>query len=270
MTVTPVLRPMRVLLGVAAVLVLLAGTQLFVFTLRTEEYFAWTVANPLTAAFLGAAYWGSFVIEALAARERVWANARIAVPSVLVFTVLTMVVTLIHLDQFHLGDRFAWNTRAVTYGWIAIYALVPVLLLVVLVAQLRTPGVDPPRTRPPPGWLTALMGGHAALMLGLGVVLLIAPGVGARVWPWPLTPLTGRAIGAWLVGLGVAAAHALVERDLRRVRAAAWGYLTIAGLQAVALARFPDRMQWSTPSGVVYIAVLASMAVAGLVAVRRA
>ena len=270
MTATPVLRPMRVLLAVAAVLVLLAGTQLFVFTLRTEEYFAWTVANPLTAAFLGAAYWGSFVIEALAARERLWANARIAVPSVLVFTTLTLIVTLVHRDQFHLSARFAWNTRAVTYGWIAIYALVPALLLVVLIAQLRTARTDPPRTAPPPRWLTALIGAHAALMLGLGLVLLIAPTIGARVWPWTLTPLTGRAIGAWLVGLGVAAAHALIERDLRRVRPAAWGYLAIAGFEALALARFPDRMQWSSPSGVIFVVVLASMVVAGVAAVRRA
>jgi hypothetical protein len=266
---TPVLRPMRALLVVAAVLVLLAGTQLFVFTLRTEEYFAWTIANPLTAAFLGAAYWGSFVIEGLAARERVWANARIAVPSVLVFTALTLVVTFIHLEQFHLGAQFGWNTRAVTYGWIAIYALVPLLLGVVLVAQVRAPGTDPPREQPPPVWLTAVIGVHAVLLLGLGAVLLAAPTVGARVWPWTLTPLTGRAIGAWLIGLGVAAAHALIERDLRRVRPAAWGYVAIAVLQGIALARFPDRMQWSSPSGVIYVVVLVSMAVAGVAAVRR-
>ena len=58
---------MRWLLGVAAVLVMLAGTQLFVFAERTNEFFAWTITNPLTAATLGAAYWGSFVIETLGA-----------------------------------------------------------------------------------------------------------------------------------------------------------------------------------------------------------
>jgi hypothetical protein len=264
---TPLRRPMRVLLEVAAALVLLAGMQLFGFPLRTAEFFAWTIANPLTAAFLGASYWASFVIEALAARERLWANARIAVPSVLVFTVLTMVVSLVHLGQFHLGARFALHTRVVAWGWLAIYALVPLLLLVVLVAQLRTPGTDPPRQTPPPVWLQIIIGAHAVGLLGLGLVLLFAPGVGARVWPWALTPLTGRAIGAWLIGLGVAAAHALVERDLRRLRPAAWGYIAIAILQAIALARFPHQMRWSSPSGVVYVAVLASIALVGVAAV---
>ena len=84
--VEPLVPGMRVLLYVAAVLVLLAGFQLFVFTDRTATYFAWTVRNPLAAAFLGGAYWASVSFEALAARQRIWANARIAVPTVLVFS----------------------------------------------------------------------------------------------------------------------------------------------------------------------------------------
>ena len=47
---------MRALLAVAAVLVFLAGTQLFVFSTRTARYFAWTIDPPMTAAFLGAHY----------------------------------------------------------------------------------------------------------------------------------------------------------------------------------------------------------------------
>jgi hypothetical protein len=35
--------------------VLLAGLQLFVFATETDRFFAWTIASPLTAAFLGAA-----------------------------------------------------------------------------------------------------------------------------------------------------------------------------------------------------------------------
>ncbi|MBA3629040.1 MAG: hypothetical protein H0W55_05095 [Actinobacteria bacterium] len=46
---------MRKLLWIAGFLVFLAGMQLFVFTERTEIWFAWTIDVPLTAAFLGAA-----------------------------------------------------------------------------------------------------------------------------------------------------------------------------------------------------------------------
>src|SRR5262249_60528936 len=99
--------PLRVLLVVAAVLVLLAGLQLFGFSLRTKDFFAWTVANPLTAAFFGANFWGACVIESLGARERLWANARIAVWPVFVYTAAMLAVSLAYLGQVHLGPAFA-------------------------------------------------------------------------------------------------------------------------------------------------------------------
>ena len=179
--VKPLLPGMSRLLYVAAVLVLLAGFQLFVFTDHTASYFAWTIRNPLAAAFLGAGYWASVAFEALAARQRIWANARIAVPTVLVFTLLTLVATLLHLGLFHLGGQFATSTRLVTWAWIAIYTVVPLLMLIILAVQLRTPGGDPPRSAPLPGWvygLLAVPGGRAA---GPGRGAVRGAGPGRRV-----------------------------------------------------------------------------------------
>jgi hypothetical protein len=128
--VRPLAPAMRWLLLVAAVLVFLAGFQLFVLTERTGTYFAWTIANPLAAAFLGASYWASLSIEAVAGRQAAWGHAHIAVPAVLVFTVLTLVATLLHLDKFHFGSSFAIGTQIFTWAWIAIYVLVPLLMMI--------------------------------------------------------------------------------------------------------------------------------------------
>jgi hypothetical protein len=259
----PLVPGMRRLLFTAAVLVLLAGLQLFVFTGRTGTFFAWTIANPLAAAFLGAGYWASVSIEALAARQPLWANARIAVPTVFVFTVLTLVATLLHLGQFHLGGRFGAGTQIVTVAWIAVYAVVPLLMLIVLVVQARTPGVDPPRSAGLPAWLYAVLGTQAVVLLGFGVALFAAPGQAAPLWPWKLTPLGAQATAAWLISLGVAATHALLERDARRLRPAAVGYILLAVLEAVALARYPHRFEWHSASGTVYLIFLATMLLAG-------
>lgn len=263
MTRRPLVPAMRVLLYVAAVLVLLAGFQLFVFTGRTDTYFAWTIVNPLAAAFLGAAYWASVAIEALAARQVLWANARIAVPTVLVFTVLTLAATLNHLDKFHLGSDFAAGTRIVTWAWIAVYALVPVLMLIILVVQARTPGSDPPRLVVLPGWLCGLLAVQAVGLFGLGVALFAVPDQAAPLWPWKLTTLVAQATGAWLISLGVAAAHAVRERCARRLRPAAVGYVLLVVLQCVALARYPHQFAWGSASGIVYLIVLASMLLTG-------
>lgn len=267
--IKPLVPGVRWLLYTAAVLVLLAGFQLFVFTERTNTYFAWTIVNPLAAAFLGAGYWASFAIEALAARQRIWANARIAVPTVFVFTVLTLVATLLHLDKFHLGGSVPAGTRVVTWAWIAIYVLVPLLMLVVLVRQARTPGSDPPRSVLLPGWVYAALAVQAIILLGFGVALFAAPGPTAPLWPWQLTPLLAQATGAWLISLGVAAAHALLERDARRLRPAMVGYLLLAVLQAIAVARYPHRFHWGSTAGIIYLIFLVSIVPTGAAGLVR-
>ena len=268
--VKPLLPAMRRLLYVAAVLVFLAGCQLFIFSDRTASYFAWTIRNPLAAAFLGAGYWASVPFEALAARQRIWANARIAVPTVLVFTLLTLAATLAHLDLFHLGGQFAISTRIVTWAWLAIYITVPLLMLIILAVQLKTPGVDPPWSAPLPPWLYGLLTLQAIVMLSLGVALLATSGQGAPWWPWKLTPLLAQAIGAWLIGFGVAAAHELVEQDARRLLPASVSSVLLAVLLFIALARYPDRFDWSSAAGVVYLFLLVTLLVTGGTGLARA
>ena len=199
----------------------LAGFQLTVFPERTAEWFAWTIDVPMTAVFLGAAYWSSAVLEIAGARSSGWSRARLTVWTVLVFTTLTLVVTLVHLDKFHLGPEQPTSARIITWGWIAIYAAVPVGMVAGLVLQARADvpaaDVDHVRRQLPRGlrWLLAGLGG---VLLVAGVAMLVAPESAADLWSWPLTPLTARAVGAWLVGLGWAAAHAWLIDDVDSVQ----------------------------------------------------
>ena len=265
----PLAPGMRWLLFTASVLVLLAGIQLLVFTGRTDHFFAFTIANPLAAAFLGAAYWAAVPIEALAGRQPLWANARIAVPAVLVFTVLTLAVTLTHLGQLHLGSQFPAGTRIVAVAWIAIYVLVPALMIILLAVQARTPGADPPRSAGLPGWLYVVLAVQAIVLIGVGIALFAMPGQAGPLWPWHLTPMMAQATGAWLIALGVAAGHALLERDARRLRPAAVGYLLLAALLSIELARYPHQFHWDTRAGVIYLIFLVTMLLTGAVGLAR-
>src|SRR5829696_6786210 len=172
---------MRRLLYVAALLVFLAGVQLFVFPLRTDRYFAWTINSPMTAVFLGASYWSAMALELGAARAARWSSARIAVPAVFLFTTLTLVVTLRHLDRFHLDGDLPANTRAVTWAWLAIYAIVPALLAGAWIVQRGTSTVVP-RPAGLPTAVRATLVALAAVLLGVGVALLVAPGLADAAW----------------------------------------------------------------------------------------
>ena len=242
---TPVTAPMRVILYVAAFLVFLAGLQLTVFATRTAEWFSWTIDVPMTAVFLGAAYWSSAVLEVAGARSAGWGRARLTVWTVLVFTVLTLVVTLVHLDKFHLGAEQPTSARLVAWGWLAIYAGVPVAMVVALVLQARSrlPAVDVVR-RPLPVGLRVLLVVLAVVLIGVGVALLVDPTWASAAWSWPLIPLTARAVGAWLVGLGWAAAHAFLIDDEDSVQPLGLTGATFVLLESVALVRHGDDLDW--------------------------
>ena len=210
-------------------------------------------------------------LEFLAAREREW--ARIAVPAVLIFTTLTLIVTLVHIDRFHLGPSFAFETRFLTWVWIAVYAIVPIVMSALLVPQLRAHGAADHRRAPLPGWVRLTLIVHALIMALLGLGLLLFPQAVAPLWPWMLTPLTARAIGAWLLSLGVAAAHASGENNWSRVRPAVGSYVILAALQFIALARYPADVNWASLSAWVYIIFLLSvlaLGVSGTIAARQA
>jgi hypothetical protein len=244
---------LRRLLLVAALLVFLAGLQLFVFPRRTADWFAWTIQPPMTAVFLGAAYWSSAVLEIAGARAPGWRGARLAVGSVLVFTTLTLVVTLVHLDRFHLGAEHPSSARGVAWGWLAIYTVVPVMLGVIGIRELsrERSRVDPVAGRRLPTPLRVLLLVLALVLVGTGVVLLLAPATASTLWSWPLTPLTARAVGAWLVGLGWAAGHAALVDDADDVRPVGWTGVTFVVLQVLALARYGSDLT-EGPAAVLY------------------
>jgi len=256
---------------VAAGLAFIAGMQLYVGTEHTDRYFAWTIKPPLSAAFLGATYWGALVLLFLASRERTWAMARLTTISTLLLVTLLLVVTLVHIDRFHTGSSSA-VTLAGTYAFIAAYVVLPVALAVLVVRQLRLPGGDPARTARLPMWARVALAVQGAVLLVVGALLLVAPVATRGVWPWALTPLLGRAAGAWLFTVGFALALSLREDDWRRLRVPLIGYGVLALLQLGALARYSGTPDWGRPQAWAYVAFLATMlafAATGLHAGRR-
>ncbi|WP_240684966.1 hypothetical protein [Arthrobacter nitrophenolicus] len=263
----PVIAPMRWLLYIAAFLVFLAGLVLFVFPLRTAEWFAWTVNPPMTAVFLGAAYWSAAGLEVAGARATSWESARLAVWPVFVFTTLTLGVTLIHLDRFHLSPGAGLLAQVATWAWLAIYAIVPVAMLVISWVQIQSRRPAPASmaaARPvlPPA-LRLLLVVIAGVLVLYGVALLAVPAAASTWWPWTLSELTARAVGAWLVGLGWSAAQGQFSSDVRTVRPVALTSVAFVILQALALLRHGDALTWTGAPAVGFITVLFAIGVAG-------
>jgi hypothetical protein len=262
-------RLVRLLLVVAGTLVATIGIPLVLFSEQTDVGFAWTIQPPITAAFLGGAYWASATLEFLSARERRWMDARIAVPAVLAFTVLTLIVTVVHLGRFHLGSAEPL-ARLVAWAWLAVYAGFPLVLGPALVLQLRARRAASPRTERLPSWFRGLLVIQGVALGGAGVWLMLAPEAAAPLWAWSLTALTGRAIGAWLIGLAIISLQMAWEDEWARLRPAVAASGVFVVLQVVAIVRFGSVADWSRPLGLLLLAVLASMTVVTVVGLPRA
>jgi uncharacterized integral membrane protein len=262
----PVLRPVRVLLVAFGVLTALAVLALFVRPETTDRFFAWTIQPPLTAAFLGAAYAGGCALVVLSVRVTAWAHTRASIGTILVFTVLTLVATLASLDRFHFGVPAAFP-RSAAWFWLTVYVVLPVVMAVLLVLQARAPGTHPSRLCPLPRWLVALLAFEGATMFGIGVVLYVWPGALAA-WPWPLSALTSRAIGAWLISFGIAAGAALVGNDLGGLRAPAVAYLVFAVAEVVVVLRYRSSFAWDAGPAWLYFGFLVLVGITAAAGVR--
>jgi hypothetical protein len=258
----PLIWPMRTILCVGGFFVLVAGIQLWAFSDRTDEIFAWTIQSQMSAAFIGSFYWAAAILALLSARQATWARARLGVPGVLAFVWLTLLATLLHLDLFHL-DEGGFKAQAAGWTWLVVYVLEPPLLLWAFIVQLRTPGADPPRTDPLPGAYRACLAALGGLLITLGAVLFAVPLEVGEHWPWTLTELTGRATAAWLIAVGGLLLAIRWEDDRSRIRLGTYVPLAFVVLAGLALARFGDEVDLSSSGGVGLIAILVALLATG-------
>jgi hypothetical protein len=261
---------MRRVLIVASGLVFTLGAILYLGSSATDRFFAWTIQVPLTAAILGAAYLSSGPSEIIAARTPIWANARLAGLPVLIFSVITLGVTAVHRDLFHFGLGHPATALVVAWAWLVVYVAFPIAMTVGLIGQRRAAGADPPRRHRLSRVQKLALGVPAVVLTGTGVALLLAPTSVARLWPWSLTPLTARALGAWGVGLGFGLAQAIWENDWQRLRAAIPIYPIFGGLGLLTLLRYADSVQWRRPSAWLLMALLVGLLAGGLYAAALA
>jgi hypothetical protein len=219
---------LRLIFQVLAALALIAGALLFVGATRTDAWWSWTIRPPLTAATLGAFYWAAFVLILSAARSETWAQARPAACPAMVIAVLLLATTLFHFDRFDLDSLFG-------VFWVAAYAIVPPLLAWALADQVRRPGIDSRGAARLPGALRRALVIEGMAMLVAGAVLLFSAGLADDLWPWALSPLTSRAIGSFVVGIGLAALVAVRDDDPLSFRGAALAYTVLGLLELLAL-----------------------------------
>jgi hypothetical protein len=243
------------------VLALANGVFLYLFPAQAIHY-AWAIRPPASAAFLGAGFLAGTAPTALVvfATAR-WRSLRTLPPALFVLAVTLFVATILHAEKFRWGYPPTW-------GWVAVYALVPFGVAYLWLMQERSAEPEPPADpalRPLRG-ASAVLG--AVLVAGAAALYLFPVGVG-RHWPWTLTPLTAQAIAPWYAMIGVILLAC--ARGLRRRSEALIPYSTLLPwsvlLLLIPVLQSEDVVRHGAPL-VLYVVVAAAVlavAVLGLV-----
>jgi hypothetical protein len=250
-------------LAVLTVALIVVGLPLVVAPERTDRSFAWTMDVPLTATFLGTCYWTAALFTLLSAREREWARVRAVMPGILVAGTLILVATLVHIDRFATDTARGWL-------WVILYGGLPPGVLLLLALQRRAPGAEPPFLRPIERRAAILLALAATVLLITGAALYAFPRTTAEWWPWPLTELTARMIGAWLAAIGVTLIAVVRERDWTRARAAMVYIAAVAVAHLATLGGYPGTVQWEDVAAWVYVTFYAALLALAVRAIRLA
>jgi hypothetical protein len=259
----------RVVLVAFTAFTLLATSTLLGSAAATDRYFAWTIRAEPNSAFLGAAYAAGFVLSVLALRRDRWGQIRVGVVTVTVFAVLTLAATSIHMHRLHLmtGGPMA---RFAAWVWLTVYILISVACLIVVGRQERRWRASEVVRRPMPGWLTVVLAAQGVILCTAGAVLFFGDATvhhmaasSTGFWPWPLTPLTAQAIGAWLLSMGFAAGAAIWQRDLSRLLLPALTYAAFGAFELLVALRYRNEMSADDPWLWAYVTLLVTIVATG-------
>ncbi len=180
---------------------------------RTADAWSWTIKPDLTPIFLGAGYGAGayFFLRTFLARQFHPSSAGIFGAGF--FATLMLIATLLHWDRFNHGDAPLIGA-IVFYAWVGVYVVSPFVVLGLWWANRRTDsGAPEPGEAIVPAPVRAMALGGAIGAAVASAVFFLAPQTAIDVWPWQLTPLTSRVLGAFTAQVGVGAV--LLSRDPR-------------------------------------------------------
>ena len=185
--------------------VLFAFIVLYFFPTRTKQLFAWPIAPPMTAMFMGASYANGAIFFASVLFGRIWHRVWAPHVGVFVFATLLLIATFLHWDRFTHG-------HPVFYTWVFIYLVAPIVTPIALITNLREDlHLPDERGATVPLALRVIWLIPGILFLVAALYAFIKPAWLISMWPWKATPLTMRVIVSFYSMLGVAVIAVVCE-----------------------------------------------------------
>lgn len=180
-----------------------AFVLLFFWPHDTDKTFAWTIVPSMTAMMLASAYIGGvyYFVGVITAKR--WHHIKVGLLPVSAFASSLGVATVLHWDRFN-------HSHISFFTWTALYMTTPFLVVATwLRNRVTDPGTADLNDVLMPRLWRWVMGIGGVIGIVISLLLFLQPARMISVWPWQLTPLTARVIGAifalpGMAGLGIA------------------------------------------------------------------
>lgn len=216
-----VLPSTRLLAAFITPFLVLAFFVLFPWPTDTQRLFAWHITPTMSPMVLGSVYLGGAYFFVRVIRAPQWHVVAGGFLPVATFATLMGITTILHWDRFIHGNVAFWL-------WVGLYFTTPVLVLAVFLHNHREyrPAVGGELLLGPIAANAIVLA--AALSTIMSALLYLFPHRAISIWPWHLTPLTARMLGA-IFALGIAGFGARRERRWSAARI----LLQVAGVMLV-------------------------------------
>ncbi|WP_020672365.1 oxygenase MpaB family protein [Amycolatopsis nigrescens] len=235
---------------------------LYVGSGATDVWFAWTVANPLTATTMGAGFGAAVVLFVLAVLEPGWVNARIAAFAPLMLAGGSLLVTNLYDGDLNPSRQLDIAGVSITVPvegvWLVGLGLTLLLTVVTLPMQFnrRLDNDAEALGTPMPGWARVISGIQGIGLVVAGVIFFADPEQGVSWWPWPVSVLDLRELCVWMVTIGLLILHATVDGDLRRGAIGLAALVPFGVLALIGVLRYPGDLNWDSPSAWIFLSVV--------------
>jgi len=147
----------------------------------------------MTPLLMGSGYLSGMYFFWRAAISREWWSIRLGFLPIATFATLMATATVLHWDRFN-------HNHITFYAWVVVYILTPVIVPAVWYANESAVSTRiSSNSKIFPLAVATLLGLVGLALVLTGAMLFLAPGTLIPIWPWMLTSLTARVMGAWFI-----------------------------------------------------------------------
>jgi hypothetical protein len=240
----------RVVAGFLVLILVDAAQLLLFYPGRTATLWAWKLQPEVTAMALGSVYVAGAYFFGRVLFGAPWPRVAAGFPPIALFVWLAAIATILHEDRF-IKDSLPFA------AWVALYTVTPIgVPLLYLYNRRRAGGPDGP---PLPRRLRAALAAAGGALALAGLVIFVAPDVAIGAWPWTLTPLTARIVGAVIALYGALWVSVATDGTWAGARIPLQAHALGLAFLLLAVARGHDAIDWGNALAVVFVTVAGAM-----------